>query len=122
MKPSPCRAARRIPAGALGPEPVQLDVRGGGGFDPWDAPGIAGNVGVDPAGNSGATFGGDPLVNDTTFAGAQFLGTLDANGNVQVIGTNGVEFDSVIEIVSCLFTAAGLYFSYTGDAQGWFNA
>jgi branched-subunit amino acid permease len=41
---------------------------------------------------------------------------------VQVIGTNGVEFDSVIEIVSCLFTAAGLYFSYTGDAQGWFNA
>jgi branched-subunit amino acid permease len=41
---------------------------------------------------------------------------------VQVIGTNGIEFDSVIEIVSCLFTAAGLYFSYTGDAQGWFNA
>ncbi|HSZ58295.1 MAG TPA: hypothetical protein VK797_21700 [Tepidisphaeraceae bacterium] len=71
-----------------GVQTIQLDVRGGGGFDPWDAPGIAGNVGIDPAGNAGATFGGDPLVNDTTFAGAQFLGTLDANGNVQVTGTN----------------------------------
>jgi len=40
----------------------------------------------------------------------------------QTIGTNGVELDSGIEIVSCVFTAAGLYFSYTGDAQGWFNA
>jgi hypothetical protein len=41
---------------------------------------------------------------------------------VQVIGDNGVEFDSGIEIVSCVLTAAGLYFSFTGDAQGWFNA
>ena len=40
----------------------------------------------------------------------------------QVIGVRGVELDSSIEIVSCLLTAAGLYFSYTGDAQGWFNA
>jgi branched-subunit amino acid permease len=40
----------------------------------------------------------------------------------QVIGDNGVELDSGIEIVSCLLTAAGLYFSFTGDAQGWFNA
>ena len=24
--------------------------------------------------------------------------------------------------VSCALTAAGLYFSFTGDAQGWFNA
>jgi hypothetical protein len=24
--------------------------------------------------------------------------------------------------VSCVLTAAGLYFSFTGDAQGWFNA
>ncbi|HWL18708.1 MAG TPA: hypothetical protein VNS33_03490, partial [Bradyrhizobium sp.] len=38
-----------------------------------------------------------------------------------VIGDNGVELDSGIEIVSCVLTAAGLYFSYTGDAQGWFN-
>jgi hypothetical protein len=24
--------------------------------------------------------------------------------------------------VSCALTTAGLYFSFTGDAQGWFNA
>ena len=41
---------------------------------------------------------------------------------VQVIGDNGVELDSGIEIVSCVLTAAGLYCSFTGDAQGWFNA
>ena len=40
----------------------------------------------------------------------------------RVIGDNGVELDSGIEIVSCVLTAAGLYFSYTGDGQGWFNA
>jgi hypothetical protein len=41
---------------------------------------------------------------------------------VQVIGDNGVEIDSAIEVVSCALTAAGLYFSFTGDAVGWFNA
>jgi len=41
---------------------------------------------------------------------------------VQVIGDSGVQLDSGIEIVSCLLTAAGLYFSFTGDAVGWFNA
>jgi branched-subunit amino acid permease len=40
----------------------------------------------------------------------------------QVIGENGLEFASVIEIISCALTAAGLYYSFTGDAQGWFNA
>ena len=40
----------------------------------------------------------------------------------QVIGDNGIELDSMIEIVSCALTATGLYFSFTGDAQGWFNA
>ena len=40
---------------------------------------------------------------------------------VQVIGDNGVQLDSAIEVVSCALTAAGLYFSFTGDAQGWFN-
>ncbi len=39
-----------------------------------------------------------------------------------VIGANGLELDSVIEIVYCVLTAAGLYYSFTGDAQGWFNA
>jgi len=41
---------------------------------------------------------------------------------MQVIGANGVQIDSAIEVVSCALTAAGLYFSFTGDAQGWFNA
>jgi hypothetical protein len=40
----------------------------------------------------------------------------------QIIGERGVELDSGIEIVSCALTAIGLYFSFTGDAQGWFNA
>src|SRR5262249_8283341 len=40
----------------------------------------------------------------------------------QVIGEKGLELDSVIEIVSCALTTAGLYLSFTGDAQGWFNA
>jgi uncharacterized BrkB/YihY/UPF0761 family membrane protein len=39
----------------------------------------------------------------------------------QIIGDSGLELDSAIEIVSCALTAAGLYFSFTGDAVGWFN-
>ena len=38
------------------------------------------------------------------------------------IGDSGLAFDSGIEIVSCALTVAGLYYSFTGDAQGWFNA
>jgi hypothetical protein len=41
---------------------------------------------------------------------------------LQVIGASGLQFDSAIEVVSCALTAAGLYFSFTGDAKGWFNA
>jgi hypothetical protein len=41
---------------------------------------------------------------------------------IQIIGEKGVELDSGIEIVSCVLTAIGLYFSFTGDARGWFNA
>ena len=40
----------------------------------------------------------------------------------QILGERGLELDSAIEIVSCGLTAFGLYFSFTGDAQGWFNA
>jgi len=39
-----------------------------------------------------------------------------------LIGERGLELDSIIEIVSCALTAAGLYCSFTGDAKGWFNA
>jgi uncharacterized membrane-anchored protein len=40
----------------------------------------------------------------------------------QAIGDNGVQIDSGIEVVSCALTAMGLYYSFTGDAVGWFNA
>ena len=40
---------------------------------------------------------------------------------VQIVGDSGVQLDSAIEVISCALTAAGLYFSFTGDAQGWFN-
>jgi hypothetical protein len=41
---------------------------------------------------------------------------------VQIIGEKGIQFHSGIEVISCALTAAGLYFSFTGDAVGWFNA
>jgi protein-S-isoprenylcysteine O-methyltransferase Ste14 len=41
---------------------------------------------------------------------------------VPIIADSGLQLDSGIEIVSCILTAGGLYFSFTGDAQGWFNA
>ncbi|MCP1844094.1 hypothetical protein ACVIHI_002987 [Bradyrhizobium sp. USDA 4524] len=41
---------------------------------------------------------------------------------VQVISARGMEIDSAIEVVSCILTTAGLYYSFTGDARGWFNA
>jgi hypothetical protein len=40
---------------------------------------------------------------------------------VQIIGDSGLQIDSCIEIFSCFLTASGLYFSFTGDARGWFN-
>jgi uncharacterized BrkB/YihY/UPF0761 family membrane protein len=41
---------------------------------------------------------------------------------LQTIGEVGLQLDSAIEVVSCALTAAGLYYSFTGDAKGWFNA
>ena len=41
---------------------------------------------------------------------------------IGIIGESGLALDSGIEIVSCVLTVAGLYYSFTGDAQGWFNA
>src|ERR1700674_3399501 len=40
----------------------------------------------------------------------------------QIVGDGGLQIDSTIEVVSCALAAAGLYFSFTGDAHGWFNA
>ena len=41
---------------------------------------------------------------------------------IQILGTYGLQFDSLIEIVSCALTGAGLYCAFTGDAKDWFNA
>jgi hypothetical protein len=40
---------------------------------------------------------------------------------IDIIADAGIAFDSFIEIISCTLTAGGLYYSYTGDAKGWFN-
>ena len=41
---------------------------------------------------------------------------------IDTIDDVGLQLDSAIEIVSCALTALGMYFSWTGDAKGWFNA
>jgi hypothetical protein len=41
---------------------------------------------------------------------------------LQVLGVYGLQFDSAVEIVSCILTALGLYCAFTGDAREWFNA
>src|ERR1700716_1675301 len=41
---------------------------------------------------------------------------------MQIIGESGLQLDSGIEIVSCARPPAGLFFSFPGDARGWFNA
>jgi hypothetical protein len=40
----------------------------------------------------------------------------------QVLGLYGLQFDSAIEIVSCILTGLGLYCAVTGDAKTWFKA
>ncbi|MGM4885347.1 hypothetical protein AB7813_07075 [Tardiphaga sp. 20_F10_N6_6] len=40
----------------------------------------------------------------------------------QVLGLYGLQFDSAIEIVSCILTGLGLYCAFTGDAKTWFKA
>ena len=40
---------------------------------------------------------------------------------VQVAAGGGIRLYNVIEIVSCALAAFGLYLSFTGDAQSWFE-
>jgi drug/metabolite transporter (DMT)-like permease len=40
----------------------------------------------------------------------------------QVIGERGIQFDVLVDTVSCVLTALGLYMSFTGDAKDWFDA
>jgi heme/copper-type cytochrome/quinol oxidase subunit 4 len=37
------------------------------------------------------------------------------------IGQGGAQLHILIEIASCVMTAVGLYLSFTGDAESWFN-
>ena len=39
----------------------------------------------------------------------------------QVLGINGLQFDSLIELISCGLTGLGLYCAFTGDAKAWFT-
>jgi hypothetical protein len=41
---------------------------------------------------------------------------------VTAIGQTGLQIDTVVDIVSALLTALGLYLSFTGDAVGWFKS
>ena len=41
---------------------------------------------------------------------------------LQILAVYGLQFDSLIEIVSCALTGAGLYCAFTGDAKDWFNS
>ncbi len=47
--------------------------------------------------------------------------TLSIYSLVEVIDRSGLQLDSAIEIVSLRIDRGGMYFSYTGDAKGWFN-
>jgi protein-S-isoprenylcysteine O-methyltransferase Ste14 len=51
------------------------------------------------------------------------LGALVLSGLSLVLTSDkGMTLDSGIEIISCVLTSMWLYYSFTGDAQGWFNA
>jgi protein-S-isoprenylcysteine O-methyltransferase Ste14 len=39
-----------------------------------------------------------------------------------LLGEKDMTLDAGIEIISCVLTTIGLYYSFTGDARGWFNA
>lgn len=39
----------------------------------------------------------------------------------QLISDSGLQLDNLIETISCALTGAGLYYSFTGDARGWFD-
>lgn len=40
---------------------------------------------------------------------------------VEVLRIDGWQFTTVVDVVSAVLTALGLYFSFTGDARDWFR-
>jgi hypothetical protein len=66
------------------------------------------------------------LINALLILGFVFLVRLAALllSLVSVAGemiANGGELGSAVELLSAILTAIGLYFSFTGDARGWFD-
>ncbi|MGY3453197.1 hypothetical protein [Bradyrhizobium sp. USDA 4353] len=43
-------------------------------------------------------------------------------GLIEVVSQKGMTLDAGIEVISCALTTIGLYYSFTGDARGWFDA
>jgi protein-S-isoprenylcysteine O-methyltransferase Ste14 len=41
---------------------------------------------------------------------------------VLALSDKGMTLDAGIEIISCALTTIGLYYAFTGDARGWFDA
>ncbi len=37
------------------------------------------------------------------------------------LAANGARLEAMVELLSAVLTAAGLYFSFVGDARGWFD-
>ena len=40
---------------------------------------------------------------------------------LQMLGESGLGFGTAVDILSTALTAAGLYYSFTGDAVGWYD-
>lgn len=40
---------------------------------------------------------------------------------VSTVGETGLQFGSIVDVISTALTAVGLSFSFTGDAQNWFR-
>jgi hypothetical protein len=50
------------------------------------------------------------------------LQVLSALSSLGADGPNGLAPDTIADVLSTACVATGLYFSFTGDAKGWFNA
>ncbi|MBS0530951.1 MAG: hypothetical protein JSS22_16395 [Proteobacteria bacterium] len=47
---------------------------------------------------------------------------LSALSLLDALGSGGLTFATAVDVLSTALTAAGLYYSFTGDAKGWFDS
>jgi len=47
---------------------------------------------------------------------------LSALSLLDALGSGGLTFAAAVDVLSTALTAAGIYFSFTGDAKDWFNS